>query len=305
MDQEKPLVSIVMNCYNCESFLKTAIDSVYSQTYENWEIIFWDNCSEDSSAVVAKSYDSKLKYFKEKRNLPLGEARNKALKKANGDYIAFLDCDDIFLPDKLTKQVATMQTGNYGMCYGSAFHINKDGKIINKRKISTRKGNLFSNLLRNYDINMQTVMINSSIYREFGINFDTELQFSPDYDLFMEIAVVSDVVTLSDYLSMYRVHASSLTHHSQSLVCEEGLYTLNRLILKYDKLSNLYTREFKVAISTFNVQDAILSLKNNDVNKAKNILYDYWHINPKAFVLLMLILFQIPAYYILKIIGRG
>ena len=89
--KDQPLVSVVMNCYNGEKYLKEAIESVYAQTYRNWEIIFWDNASTDNSKRIAKSFDSKLHYFLGERTITLGAARNKALSKCNGDYIAFLE----------------------------------------------------------------------------------------------------------------------------------------------------------------------------------------------------------------------
>ena len=87
----KPLVSVIMNCLNCEQYLRDAIDSVYAQTYDNWEIIFWDNGSCDKSGEIAKSYDSKLKYFKTEETSILGTARVLAVEQANGEYFAFLD----------------------------------------------------------------------------------------------------------------------------------------------------------------------------------------------------------------------
>ena len=94
MTRNTALVSIIMNCYNCAKYLEEAIDSIYAQSYDNWEIIFWDNCSTDNSALIAKSYDSKLKYFLAKEHTALGRARNLAIKEAKGGYIAFLDSDD-------------------------------------------------------------------------------------------------------------------------------------------------------------------------------------------------------------------
>ena len=77
----QPLISVIMNCYNGAKFLEEAIDSIYSQTYSNWEIIFWDNASTDDSASIAKSYDDRLKYHLALETTPLGEARDLALKK--------------------------------------------------------------------------------------------------------------------------------------------------------------------------------------------------------------------------------
>ena len=95
-----------MNCYNGEMYLREAIDSVYAQTYQNWEIIFWDNASTDATQGIARSYNEKLKYFRSKETTILGKARVEATKQVNGDYIAFLDADDVWLENKLEKQVA-------------------------------------------------------------------------------------------------------------------------------------------------------------------------------------------------------
>ena len=97
----QPLVSVIMNCYNSDSYLKEAIDSIYAQTYSNWEIIFWDNASTDKSSDIAKSYDNKVKYYKAESTTSLGEARFLAVEKSIGEYLAFLDCDDYWLPEKL------------------------------------------------------------------------------------------------------------------------------------------------------------------------------------------------------------
>ena len=100
MIDKSPLVSVIMNCFNGEKYLRQAIDSIYTQSYKNWEIIFWDNASTDSSSLIAKGYDDRLKYFHTQKTTPLGLARNLALVKANGKYVSFLDCDDEYLPEK-------------------------------------------------------------------------------------------------------------------------------------------------------------------------------------------------------------
>ena len=104
---EQPLVSIIMNCYNGETYLQESINSVLSQTYKNWELIFWDNQSNDKSAKIFKDYkDGRLKYYCASSHIEtLYKARNYALKNANGEFIAFLDVDDRWLPEKLEKQV--------------------------------------------------------------------------------------------------------------------------------------------------------------------------------------------------------
>ena len=87
MNKKTPLVSIIINCFNGEKYLAEAINSIYAQTYKNWEIIFWDNASIDGSATIAKSYDNKLKYYHSKSTTTLSYARLQAVKKTKGIYI--------------------------------------------------------------------------------------------------------------------------------------------------------------------------------------------------------------------------
>jgi competence ComEA-like helix-hairpin-helix protein len=128
------LVSIIMSCYNSDVYLKEAIDSIYMQSYQNWEIIFWDNGSTDNSASIANSYDKRLRYFFVEKTTPLGKARNLALKEAQGMYVAFLDCDDVFLPDKIKIQLSAMKENNAVLSYGSWVKINAKGEELTTLK---------------------------------------------------------------------------------------------------------------------------------------------------------------------------
>ena len=95
-----------MNCYNGQRYLGEAIKSVINQTYKNWELIFYDNCSTDNSKEIFKSFnDKRLKYFKSKKKLRLYDARNMAIQKSTGKFITFLDTDDIWLKNKLKIQI--------------------------------------------------------------------------------------------------------------------------------------------------------------------------------------------------------
>ena len=100
-----------MPAYNCENFISHAIDSVISQTYKNWELIVVDDCSIDRTAEIVKEYikkDCRIQYYKLDKNSGAAMARNKAIELAKGKYIAFLDSDDIWFPEKLRKQISLM-----------------------------------------------------------------------------------------------------------------------------------------------------------------------------------------------------
>ena len=104
MNTEKK-ISIVMNCYNGESFLKQALESIFNQTYQNWELIFWDNKSQDNSKKILDNYsDNRIKYFISDNHTSQYEARKRAVKNCSGELIAFLDVDDWWDVSKLEKQ---------------------------------------------------------------------------------------------------------------------------------------------------------------------------------------------------------
>ena len=98
-----PFFSVIMNCYNGKPFVREAINSVYDQDETDWEIIFFDNASVDGSDLVAAAFSEKLKLHRAKTKIPLGAARNAALSKAVGQFVCFLDVDDVWRNDKLSK----------------------------------------------------------------------------------------------------------------------------------------------------------------------------------------------------------
>ena len=122
----KPLVSVIINCYNGEKYLKKCVQSILDQTYNNFEIIFWDNNSIDQSKNIIHGYnDSRIKYFKSKNKLFLGEARCEATKVCKGSLITFLDTDDWFLPERLDLQVKELvQNDNIGLVFTNYYYFN-------------------------------------------------------------------------------------------------------------------------------------------------------------------------------------
>ena len=160
----QPLISIIMNCYNSKKFLKEALDSVYAQTYKNFEIIFWDNASTDDSGEIAQSYGEKVKYFRGEVNVPLGEARNLALAKVSGDLIAFLDCDDLWFPTKLEKQKEKFSNEKVGLVYTDTIFFNEDGDVKQLYKDGNfPSGTCFETLFADYFLSLETVMIRAKV----------------------------------------------------------------------------------------------------------------------------------------------
>ncbi|MBQ2444058.1 MAG: glycosyltransferase family 2 protein [Clostridia bacterium] len=132
---DKPLVSIITPVYNCEQYLPLTIESVQAQTYENWELILADDCTPDNSADIIAEYakkDSRIKYIKLKENSGAAIARNEALEAAKGRYIAYLDADDIWLPNKLERQIDFMKKNDVEFSCCDYEKIEADGTPLNK-----------------------------------------------------------------------------------------------------------------------------------------------------------------------------
>src|SRR5688572_25586270 len=119
-----------MNCYNGEKYLREALDSVVAQTYQNWELIFWDNQSTDGSAAICKSYrDPRIRYFYAPTHTELGPARILAFQQIRGEFVAVLDADDISHPERLARQVAFLQSRPEVALVGSwARYIDQHGR---------------------------------------------------------------------------------------------------------------------------------------------------------------------------------
>lgn len=144
MKNSKHKVSIVMPCFNSEKFIDISIKSVLNQTYQNWELIICDDNSSDSSKKIVSSYtsiDFRIKLVSNLYDKGAPGARNSCLEKCSGKYIAFLDSDDVWLPEKLENQINFMQKNNYAFSYSYYEVMNTAGKTQNKLK-APKKVNL-------------------------------------------------------------------------------------------------------------------------------------------------------------------
>ena len=134
---DQPLVSVIMNCFNGEVFMSEAIKTVLSQTYLNWELIFWDNQSKDRSAEIFKSFnDKRLKYYYSDKHTSLYNARNLAIKKSNWEFISFLDVDDLWEKNKLEQQMHFFSNPEVDVVFSNLWITKKN---VNKKKYIQKK----------------------------------------------------------------------------------------------------------------------------------------------------------------------
>ena len=203
-----PLISVVMNCHNGGKYLKEAIDSVYAQSYSNWEIIFLDNASVDDSEVIAQSYDSKLRYYKTPSLVQLHEARNLAIEKCKGDAVAFLDTDDVWLSDKLERQIKLL-TKDCKVVYGAYEFIDQYSNRTGIVQDNCPSGFLTATLIRMNPISIGSVMIDSELIKEF--KFDENYSIMGDFDLWVRLSHDYVIKSVNGTVELSRQHENNFS----------------------------------------------------------------------------------------------
>ena len=300
---KKPIVSVIMNCFNCADYLKESIDSVYNQTYKNWEIIFWDNASTDQSAKVAKSYDRKLRYFKGEEFLPLGAARNKAIEQASGEYIAFLDCDDIWLPEKLEKQIPIFNNDpKIGLVFSDAVSFNRKGivfQLYNRKKPPT--GYIFRQLLKHSFLCLPTVVIKKKALSGLSEWFDNRFNYIEETDLFLRIAHNWKSAYVNQVLAKYRMHRKSWTFNHKYFSADEGEALIKKFLNLYPDFSKKYNAELKIMKSQVGCEKFFLCLKNGEKKKARQYLKPFLWLDKRLLLLYIFsYFFSFSSYLFLR-----
>ena len=206
---EEPLVSVITPCYNEEKFIGDAIESVINQTYQNWELIIVDDGSVDRSKDVVRKYttDRRIKLVEHECNKGIAKTKNTGLAVAQGEYIAFLDADDIWLPSKLELQLSHFESEDIGLvCTGMIFtDENMKSKRIFQGFNDTNQKELLKNQYLNPTNSSSVMMIKRKCLSQLG-TFDENLLGWDDYVLLMRIATQFQVKYVRAPLVRKRVH---------------------------------------------------------------------------------------------------
>ena len=213
------LVSIIMPSYNTGRFIAESIRSVLAQTYTNWELIIVDDASTDNTDEVVAPYchpreggdlPSKIRYLKNDHNSGAAVSRNRALREAKGKWVAFLDSDDLWAPDKLEKQVAFMEKNGYAFSYTRYGEMGEDGKptgtLVGGPKRITKTG------MFNYCWpGCLTVMYNREVVGDIQI---ADIRKNNDYAIWLKACRKADCYLLPETLASYRKRGGSISRHS-------------------------------------------------------------------------------------------
>jgi glycosyltransferase involved in cell wall biosynthesis len=255
-----PLVSVIMNCHNGEKYLRESINSVMSQSYKNWELIFWDNNSNDNSKKVLLNFkDKRIKYFYSKSFLNLYHARNLAIKKSKGKYISFLDTDDTWNKNKLKIQVSYLKKSKKKIIY-SNYHVLDIAKK-SKRLISTTnlfEGHKTQDLLNDYRIGILTILIDKEIFKKYS--FNKKYQIIGDFDLFVKLSCSFFIQCVQKPLANYRKHTTNFSEKNIDLYIDEVKHWINKNN-SFFKKKNIHIYSPKILLFKLIIKRYIASFK--------------------------------------------
>lgn len=207
------LVSVITPAFNSGMFIAETINSVLSQTYQNWELIIVDDCSTDNTIEIVKSFqekDNRIKLFENETNKGSAFARNMALRNAKGRWIAFLDSDDVWHPYKLEKQITFMEQNGYHFSYTNYYEIDENSKetgiYLTGPKVIT-KNKMFAYCWPG----CLTIMYDTNF---IGSIQTVDIKINEEYALWIKISKKADCYLLNENLAKYRRHSKSLSNQS-------------------------------------------------------------------------------------------
>jgi glycosyltransferase involved in cell wall biosynthesis len=225
-------VSVIIPAYNKADFTIRTVESVLKQTYRNIEIIVIDDGSTDNTKEKLKCFGEKIKYIF-KKNGGACSARNLGIEKASGEYIALLDCDDIYYPNKIETSVLCLESDpDYGFISTASYHIDENDNIVTIWPDTKHppSGWIFSRILMNNIICNSTVLVKKACFQQVG-NFDEKIFIPADYDMWIRLAEIYKAGYISEKLTGYRV-SDNYTFYNIEQSLEEGMYLIKKNVKK-------------------------------------------------------------------------
>jgi glycosyltransferase involved in cell wall biosynthesis len=239
-------ISVIINYYNSEIFLRQAISSVLNQTFRNFELILYDNYSTDRSNLIVQSFnDNRIKYFRSNKHVNLSRARKFALNKCENEWVAFLDSDDYWETEKLSIQISKISSSsNIGLIYTDYF-IDEESKI-KKSPFPSEQTN-FEKLLYKNPIVFSSVLFSKSAILNNG-GFDPLLKYAEDYDLLLKIAQKKELFFINQKLTYYRIHPANISRKYELRAFAEERYILEkyRNYKNFELVDKYFKRKIKI-----------------------------------------------------------
>ena len=235
-------VSVITPVYNAEKYISEAIESVLNQSYEDFEVIVIDDGSKDNTLSIIKKYNRKIRW-KSQENKGQASAINEGIKMAKGEYVAYLDADDVCMPDRLEIQVKYLdERRNVGLVYSSFYQINSSGEI--QRFIRAHPYDDFVLLQEDY-IARSTVMHRKKCLDEVGL-FDESITGDDDWDMWIRVSEKFGIGYVEKPLVKYRVHGENISLMRLKKLAYRRYTTIRILEKAYERRKNSFWLKPKV-----------------------------------------------------------
>lgn len=210
------LVSVITPTYNCAAFIDETIESVLAQTYTDWEMIIVDDQSKDNTEDVVKKYtDPRIKYIKLEKNSGAAVARTEAMKLSEGQYMAFCDSDDLWMPDKLERQLAFMKRARHAFTCTAYEQIDEESKALGRIIVPREKCN-YNRLLLDCPVGNSTVMYDVSQMGKFEV---PNIRKRNDDALWLQMLKKEKYIWgMNDVLMKYRIRSNSISSNKLKVI---------------------------------------------------------------------------------------
>ncbi len=233
------MISVVMPYYKKSEFIFESINSILNQSFKRFEIIIIDDeLSEDSLKVLTKieKLDSRIKIFRNKKNLGAGQSRNNAINLCTGEYVAFCDCDDLWKPNKLERQIKFMREFDLNFCFTSYEIINNQNLRVGFRE--AKKNLSFKQLRNSCDIGLSTVIIKKDVFNDYQFRFG-KTKTKEDFILWLLLAKNGiEIFGIKECLVSWRKNSKSLSSSNIQKIIDG--YRVYRNYLRYSRIKSLY-----------------------------------------------------------------
>ncbi len=237
------LVSVIMSSFNHEKYIGESIESVLNQTCKDLELIITDDCSTDRSQKIITDYqkrDARIKATFHQKNLGITKTLNDCLDQATGKFLCFLDSDDLWVEDKIAKQLRLLEKDDSKLVWSQGQIINGQGQPTGQliteyiNAPSKKSGNLFLELLREQFVFRQSLILKTEFVR--NLRFDPSLRYVNDHRFMVDLAVDHQFLFIPEPLAKYRLHGNNITTKNESLWAKDKInvrkYFLERYIGK-------------------------------------------------------------------------
>ena len=294
-----PTVSVVIPAYNCASFIRNTLDTVFQQTCKDYEVVVVDDGSTDNTMEVLSGYGDRIKLIRQ-GNKGNSAARNTAIRNSSGEYIAFLDHDDLWLPEKLEKQMSVLKADkSIGLVYSDGYVVDSNGSIITTffESALPQRGEVTQKLFMYYFLPLLSVLVKKDLVIQAGC-FPEDLRICEEWELFLKISEKAKMEYVDEKLVKYVVHDGNQSRNRELSKTEE-IAVMQRALKNIPALQSMPVTNARKRFCNLYRELANIQMWKQDAKKARaSLLFALKYKSDTLKILLLLMMsFCGPSFY--------